>query len=147
MVISAGWIGIAVTILIDPTGMPSGFDIELLGILIVALLIAAGFISIAFSYITVGEDELVIRNFWPRARHVPLRVNPISGNRLPGCRGASSGSTVDHIRVGGPAVKLAIRDGQARSFRTSPPAHQGPRTPHLRSADRPAVAPSTIPRA
>lgn len=71
VIIGAGWIGIAVTILIDPTGMPSGFDIELLGILTVALLIAAGFISVAFSYITVGEDELVIRNFWPRARHIP----------------------------------------------------------------------------
>ncbi len=140
VIIGAGWIGIAVTILVDSTGMPSGFDVELLGILILALVIAAGFISIAFSYITVSKDELVIRNFWPRPRHIPYKA----------IRSVSIGYQGVEVRVRGrrwTTYGWAVQQSNWRSAtgkpgrsRASPPTHQGPCAPDLRRADRPAVA-------
>lgn len=66
------WLGMPVLVVVNPGGHPSDIGaVETVLVISLMLTIAFGFLTVAFSYIAVEKDHLVIRNFLPAPRRIP----------------------------------------------------------------------------
>lgn len=72
VVIGLAWLFMPVLIVVNPGGHPSDIGVVETGVWMALMVaVAFGFLTVAYSYIAVQKDHLVIRNFLPAPHRIP----------------------------------------------------------------------------